>query len=341
MTALRIRAVFTLIVLLIVGLLALRSPKPDVGNGISGASDVATYQSILTRLRKGEGYYQVIGEELRRGHYATREIFNWRTPLHWKTLSLIPEWFARIALIALAAGLALATVFVVSGESQIVFWTAVGMQLGVVLMLVVPEATVMGETWSGALLGLSLCASCRRRVDLAVPLGVAALFVRELAAPYCVVATLLALRFRQWREVAGWLAGGACYVAYYAWHFMNVQAHRLPTDLAHPRSWVEFGGFTSLLGQIHWQAWLLVSPMPVTVLALVLVLAGILQQKSPIQVRLVSGTYLAFFLVAGKTFDWYWGTIAWPAWAIMCGYGVLTISQAIETAVRPPSRSFV
>ena len=76
--------------------------------------------------------------------------------------------------------------------------------------------------------------------------GSAALFIRELAAPYCVVCTLLALRDRQWREVAAWLAGAAgvcgCTTAGTSCRSL---AHRLPADFAHGESWLTFLGCRS------------------------------------------------------------------------------------------------
>jgi hypothetical protein len=41
----------------------------------------------------------------------------------------------------------------------------------------------------------------------AVAMGLAALFVRELAAPYCVVCALFALHERRWPEVKAWVVG--------------------------------------------------------------------------------------------------------------------------------------
>ena len=48
--------------------------------------------------------------------------------------------------------------------------------------------------------------------------GLAALFARELAAPYCLFAGCLALWRRRWPEARVWALGGALYALYYGLH---------------------------------------------------------------------------------------------------------------------------
>ena len=162
----------------------------------------------------------------------------------------------------------------------------------------------MSETWAGVLIGLSACAYAVHRQKVAAPLGLLALFIRELAAPYCMICALAAIVRRRWHEVATWLGGACLYAAYYSWHLTQVWAHRLPTDLAHTGSWLE-GGLSFLLIRVRWHAWLLIAPMPLTALALVLVVAGIVHAGAPRHIRLTSATYVAFFLVTGQYFDTY------------------------------------
>jgi hypothetical protein len=214
-------------------------------------------------------------------------------------------------------------------------WTAGVMQAGVLAALAVPSALVISEAWAGVLIGLSVCAFALGGSALAVPLGLLALFVRELAAPYCVVCTIAAAAKRRWLEVGAWLSGAGLYAGYYAWHVSQVRAHGLPTDLAHASSWLEFGGLGYLLGTVHWNAWLIVTPPPVTALALVLIVAGTANPRAPLHVRATGAAYVAFFLVAGKAFDTYWGLVAMPTWALACGYGVETTGEAIRTAFGP------
>jgi len=331
----RARAVLTLLALGAIGLAALRFPAPaPVPAATAGGSDVATYQAIVAKLRTGALYYPTIGFELRRAGYATREAFNWRTPLLWSAVSAVPEAVGRVVIFALLLVLCSATLATVRQPSTAV-GTAFAIQLGVAAILTVPSALVISEAWAGVLVGISVCAYALRRRGFAVALGLLALFVRELAAPYCVVCTVIAAVNRRWREVWAWIGGACVYAAYYGWHLTQVWAHRLPTDRPHSSSWLDFGGLPCLLSTIHWQGWLLLLPLPLTALALVLIIAGIADARAPLHVRTASAVYVVFFLVAGKPFDHYWGLMAVATWALACGYGARMTGEAIRMAFAP------
>ena len=335
----RTRAVLTLLALGAIGLAGLRSPAPTAGPAAtkSDKSDVTTYQAVVAGLRAGEPYYEVLGFELRRLGYPTRDAFNWRTPLLLRAVSAVPDAVGRGALLAFLVVLSCATLAAVRQPFTVV-WTAAAQQLAVLAVSVVAPDTVSvvaGEAWAGVLVGVSVCAYALRRTTFAVALGLLALFVRELAAPYCVVCTIIAASNRRWRELAAWIGGACVYAVYYGWHLTQVWAHRLPTDLAHSSSWLEFGGLRSLQATIHWMGWWLVFPAPLTTLALVLIVGGIANARAPLHVRAASATYAVFFLVAGKPFNDYWGMIAGPTWALACGYGVQTMYQAMKAAFAP------
>jgi hypothetical protein len=333
------RAVLILSAGLLLFVVLVATPTPSVPPLPAGQrGDIATYRVIVSRLRAGEPYYGVLGDELRRGEYATREIFNWRTPLLWSGLARVSDAAGQGVLIGLGLLLLSATLLVTLRESA---WTAGGstfMQAGTVLFLVVPTVALMGETWAGVLIGLSLCMYARQKPNWAAPLGLVALFLRELAAPYCVVCAIWAVMKRRWREVAIWASGASLYACYYGWHVLHVWSQRQPTDLAFESSWLEMRGLQSLLLKAQWQGWLLLWPPWVTALALVLVAAGIFFAHTPVHARLAGGAYVAFFLVAGKPFDGYWGLLAWPSWALACGYGVELMRQAACVVLMSPRR---
>jgi hypothetical protein len=301
---------------------------------VDEAGDVAMYRTIAARVRSGESYYVAVGEELRRGNYAVREVFNWRTPLFLRTLAKAGG-AERVVLIALGLVLCGAMLAAAGRRSAIVKWSALVMQTGVLATLAVPNAVVMSEAWAGVFIGLSVFAYALGRAAIAVPLGVLALFVRELAAPYCVVCTLTAAVNRRWRETAAWIVAAGLYAAYYLRHLTQVWAHRLPTDPAHPSSWLEFGGLPLLLTKVEFQFWLLLAPAVATAFALILIVASLANSRAPVHLRLTTGAYLLFFLAAGKAFDVYWGMLAWPAWALACGYGMERVRDAIRALFRP------
>ena len=309
----------------------LASPPPAPSPTVAGrVGDVATYQAIVSRLRAGEPYYNAVGDALRSGVYATHEPFNWRTPLLWSSLARLPDAAGRIVLLALGLALLWMTLALTARKP---LWVAGSnlMEAGAVVMLAVPGVVLLGESWAGMLIGLSVCMYATGRVRGGVLLGLAALFVRELAAPYCVACSIAAVVSRRWREAGAWLVGACLYGAYYGWHLANVVEHRLPGDLSHPSSWLELGGVPSLLTMGRWQAWLLPAPSWATALALTAVAAGACAPRTPAHVRLACAVYAVFFLLAGKTFNGYWGLVAWPSWALGCGFGLQLAADAVTS----------
>ena len=332
----RTSAALALLASLVLFLALLMVPRPTAPQPTpSRAGDAATYETILSRLKTGERYYSVVGDELRRGQYATREAFNWRTPLLWTSLARVPDVAGRTGLVALGL-LLLGATFVMTAHQPL--WVAGSnvMQAGAMVTLMVPAAVLFGETWAGVLIGLSVWMYWRNRIRWAVPLGLLALFVRELAAPYCVACTINAAMNRRWREVAVWCGGACLYGAYYGWHLVQVFAQRLPTDLAHKSSWLELGGLPSLLMKARWQALLLLSPQWTTAVAMTLVAVGVVAGRTPVHVRLTTVVYIGFFMLAGKSFDDYWGLVAWPTWALAFGYGLQFVCDAASTVVAVP-----
>jgi hypothetical protein len=321
--------------LLALGLLVgvvLFTPRPHASPPLDTTwSDVQTYREMVGRLRAGELYHAVIGDELRRRGYSTKEIFHWRTPLLMTTLAWIPDRVSHGLLILLGIGVVVMTDITLRRRALSIRVTAAVMQVGAALIVGTPVAIVLGEVWAGLLIGLSICASLRQRPRLAIGLGMLALFVRELAAPYAVVSAIIAVLRRQWAEVRLWALGMVGYAAYYGWHVIQIRAHQLPGDRSAP-GWLALGGVTFLSTALRAQAWTNTAPVWVISIVLVLIVASILDASSPAVVRTTSAAYLGLFLVAGKPFDWYWGFLAWPTWAIACGFGLAAIIQDAQLA---------
>jgi len=296
-------------------------------------ADPVVYDRILTRLRAGEGYYVVIGGELRAHLYATREVFNWRTPLLWRSLALVSPRVRRGGLTALSlvAGLA-ATLTALRRVSRLASLVTGLAALGVVVIASAPGTVAMGEAWAGAFVGVAVCAYVAGRRGAAVTAGLIAMFVRELVAPFTLVCAAIALAERRWREVAAWVAGGLAYAVYYGLHLSQISAHRLPTDLPGEGSWMAWGGLTFLLTTVQWNGLLLLAPWGAVAAALALIVAGVLSARSPVHLRLTAGVYLVAFLVVGQAFDRYWGLLVWPTWALACGYGAQAVADAVAIA---------
>jgi hypothetical protein len=338
--SLRARAALALGALGVVGVSALARPGPTVrADARTGASDVAMFQSVVDTVREGGSYYPTMADALQRGHYPMGQSFNWRTPLLLRALASLPPTVGPGAAVGLCVVLFGVTVVVMAHQPKPVAATVLFMQSAVLMTIAVPESYVMGELWAGLLIGLSVCAYIRKRAVAGMVLGLFALFVRELSAPYCVVCTIAAIASRRWREAAGWCGGAVLYTIYYTWHILHIQPYQVSYDVAPASSWLASAGLQSLLSKFQWHAWLLLTPRWASVLVLLLVLAGIGHTKTPAHVRLTSAVYVMFFLVAGKAFNQYWGMMAWPTWAFACGYGVDAIRSAVHDLFDASRRS--
>jgi hypothetical protein len=331
----RTRAALFLVALVVVFAVGLRYR----GGSIAGVSesvaitDPEVYDHVLARLRGGEPYYTVVGSELREHHYATEEVFNWRTPVFWSGLARLPVRLRHALLIALTLLVCLRAVAVAFGRSVLAAVVTGIAALGAGLLLAGPPSLSMGEAWAGGLVGLSVCAYARKRNRVGFGLGVAALFIRELVAPYTLICTFLAARERRWREVAAWLVAGIAYVVYYGVHLTRIWAHKLPTDLSSDGSWLAFGGLTFLLSTVQWNAFLIFSPWMFVALTFSLITAGVLAEKAPPHLRLTSAAYALMFLAIGQSFDRYWGLLPWPTWMLACGFGADAILSAVRVLV--------
>ena len=321
------RALWSVVVAVTIGIIAtMTGPPPGRQGAAPGYGDVATFGAIVDRIARGEAYYEATGAELRAGGYPTAQVLNWRTPLLLTGIAASPV-AARGAFLALGIGVAFLTIALLRPLTVAIVGGAI--QLGMLLVFAVPTAIFMAEVWAGALIVLSLCAYIRSRPFAGGLLGLSALFVRELAAPYCAGCAVAAVVNRRWREAVVWLTGLLLYVGYVAWHVTAVWSHQLPTDVAHTDSWLQFGGLQFVLTIVATHVFLVMQPLPVIVAALMLVVAGIASRATPMPIRIASATYLLFFLAVGQGFNTYWAYLIWPTWSLASGFGAHEILQGL------------
>ena len=284
--------------------------------------DGAFFRSVVEVMSKGEPYYSAMGRMLRRHNYPAASVFNWRTPLLYLGLAAFPSWeWARGLLVLLAATAAFGASVMAAGRSPVALAVTFVLASGVVVMMSAPAAVGMAEAWSGSLIALSLWGYVRDRPMVGFVCGLAALFIRELAAPYVGLCALLAAHHHRRQELTGWLIGCAAYGVFYWIHWSHVAAAQLPTDLQQTGSWLAWGGLPFLLSTVHWHGWILLMPWAATAIALTLTIAGVLSPATPWRVRLVAGGYAGLFLVFGQVFNEYWGFLVWPSWCLAAGYG--------------------
>ena len=332
------RAVLILFALVALFVAAVRTtaPKP-IPSGpakAKGGDDGALFKAVVERVRHGEAYYPAMGEELRRRNYPTASIFNWRTPPLYVLLGLVPSGTEVLFLVA-ACLVALALTAQHLTESDLVVEVLVGVvgQAAVFIVMASPPARFLAETWSGMAIAISVMAYARRRWIPGAAVGLSALFIRELAAPYCVACVFLAARARRWRELYVWTAGLTTYGILYAVHLSQVQAQHRVGDAAHLSSWVHWGGLAFIQETMRETSGvLLLTPHVIVAAAVVLLAASVLAAIGPTHMRATVIAYGFFFAVVGLPFNDYWGFLTAPSYAVGFAYGTRAVRVLVGAA---------
>jgi hypothetical protein len=281
-----------------------------------GPGDIALYRAEIDRIHAGDNYYSAANDELRSRGYPTRSAFNWRTPLPMWLVGKLPTVELGKAILG---GFALALLLMAfglmrdEGTAQSSLLAAL-LLAGALMPVALGDLFVMTELWSGTLLALSAVAYGLRRRWIGVSAGLAALFLRELAAPYCLVCLFFAVRNRQRAEVLTWLLGFAAYACFYAVHLSNVLPLIRAEDAAHQRGWICFGGAGFVISAAQMNAWLLLLPQWVTALYLAAAMLGLAGWNSPAgqRIGLTVAIYLIVFSIVGQPINQYWGSMIAP-----------------------------
>jgi hypothetical protein len=195
----------------------------------------------------------------------------------------------------------------------------------------------MPEVWCGVLIAASLACYGTGRTGIAVALGLAALFVRELAAPYCVVCGILAIHQRRWLEVKGWVVGAISYAAFYAWHLTQVVPLIESSARAHSEGWLQLGGAAFVISLVQMNAYLLLLPQWVSALYLVLALLGFASMGEGWGRRAAwtACLYTLAFGVGGQAFNQYWGSVIAPLFCFGAAQGAAALVDVCRAARLP------
>ncbi len=276
-----------------------------------GPGDLGLYHAEVERIGAGETYYDAAEAELTARGYPTRSVFNWRTPLPVWLVGVLPERLAANALLAIVGIVLVLLSFGLladeGGPNQALL--SVVLLAGALLPCFLGDLILLSELWSGVLLALSAVCFGTHRRTAGVAAGVAALFFRELAAPYCLLCVALAGGQRRYRELTLWGVGLAAYGVFYAWHLGHVGPRIGPEAIAHDGNWIRFGGAGFLISTAQMNAYLLLLPQWVAAVYLACALLGAATWNTPAG-RLIGWTvalYTVAFSVAGHDFNQYWG----------------------------------
>ncbi|HTM54550.1 MAG TPA: hypothetical protein VL175_11010 [Pirellulales bacterium] len=299
-----------------------------------GPTDVELYQAEVERIRAGESYYEAVAHELPERGYPTASVFNWRTPLPVWLVAKMPESSTATVIIGVAAlGLVAASFKLLADEgSTRTALLSVLLLSGAILPCLMTDLVVVSELWSGVLIALSACwfGNGNRRAGLLS--GIAALFFRELAAPYVVICMALAVYERRFRELAWWFAGLAAYAVFFAFHAHSVSAHAITGQPGLVSSWIKFGAAPFLISAAQMNGYLLLLPQWVAAVFLACAFLGAATWNTHAG-RLISLTvviYAVAFSVAGNDFNQYWGSMIAPLLAIAAARAPAAVRGLVE-----------
>lgn len=302
------------------------------------------YRRIVERVHAGESYYDAAGTELKAGGFPTGSMFNWRLPTYAWVNGKLPSPAWGQVFLGILAVVTVLLMFRLLGQEGGVWMGATGglLAVGFFAWCAVGDAFLVQELWAGTLIALSVCAYARQRWQVGLVAGLAALFYRELALGYCVVAAVLAWRERRRLEAGLWVAGFAFFALFLAFHGMMLAQHSDDGRRGSALDWFALGGLPFVLKTCRTNLFLLAAPGWVTALYLPLALLGLLGWRSPIGLRVAATVvlYLAAFAVVGRPFNYYWGMMIAPllcmgfVWSPVALYHLL---QAIRRPVAEPA----
>ncbi len=318
-----------------------------VGCQRPGSGDVALYRAKLDRINAGEGYYQAAGDEMRERGYPTKSVFNWRFPLPFWLMGHLPSVeLGRGALVLLALAVLLMAFEVIAREEDERIGRAAACALlltGPLMLSILGDLFVMPSLWAGLLIALSICAYGIDRPKLGVAAGLAAVFWRELAMPYCLVAAVLAWRNKRRGELTAWIVGLGFFFLCYTLHWLRVSQLITPDDRAHATGWIQFGGAPFVIATTQVNAYLLLLPQWAAALYFVAAMFGFAGWNTPLGQRagLTACLFVMAFAMVGQDINQYWGSLLSP---ILC-LGVIRFPASIRdlynAATGPETRPLI
>jgi hypothetical protein len=298
--------------------------QPEEVSAETTAPDLALYATVIADVRSGRDYYDAAHEHIQAFGFPISSPLNWRLPTYAWTLAVLPNkcWIQLVLLVLGMGGLMLTfhAERTTSGIAQAALTSF--LTFGVVRWVLDGQAYLAQEVWAAILITISIAAlrlgekSLRWQL-LAVAAGTAALLFRELALPYCLVATVLACWNRRWLEAAGWMLGLAAFAALLGYHVTQVHAQLAGTSqvsVTGLTQWLRFGGLDFVLLTGRMNGLLFAAPAAALWLYLLLSLFGLAQRTDHAsRVSCLSALlYILAFAIVGRPENLYWGLLYAP-----------------------------
>lgn len=284
----------------------------------SGYGDKRLYRDVAARVAAGDSYYDAAPALQRQHSYPTKPPLTVRPPtLVWAAAAF--GWDAlRVVAQVLVAIAGLAWFFAVRARASAIEGLAAGLiSVWSGWALLGGNPVILHERWAGMFLTLALALRVSGRAGWALAAAACAMALRELAAPFILLALAFSVFERRWREALGCCALLVVYGGLLAWHWHTVALHTLPGDLQ-SQGWG--GGFDALgamraivaTSPLQWgPAWLAIA---LTLLAPLGWLA-LRRRDALFCCALYLGLALMIALFA-RPDNFYWGGIVQPGWLI-------------------------
>jgi hypothetical protein len=284
----------------------------------TGHYDSEIFSEVVERVRAGENYYDAQETVFKLHQYPVHSALNYRTPTYAWFLALLPNaTWGQVILCALAASAMLLGYKVMKSAAGAAMATAmVLLMCGVFAWCLAQEMVFYTELWSASLLTLSICAYALRWHSVGTVATLVALFLRELAFPFCAIALFFAAREGRRREVAAYSCALAVYLLFLVFHFVQVWPrvdHGRGLDLS---VWLRFGGTAFLLSSCRMNLVLFMLPAWATALYVPMALLGVAawpdREHVGTRIGLILLCYFVLFAAVGKPFNAYWGLMYAP-----------------------------
>ncbi len=315
-------------------------PEDDPACG----DDFLLFRRLAEHVRAGENYHDAAFREMRAHRFPTGSPFNFRTPTYAWVLGALPsDLWGRALLIGIALCALIANFLAELRELSLVGAAAGALFLfGVAKWCLDADGIFWPELWAAMLIALSLGLYGLGRRYPAVAVGLLALFFRELALPYCLLAGGLAFWHKRRLEAGAWFLGVVLYGLFLLWHAHEVARRLTDADVARS-DWLCFGGLKFDLVTARMSDFLYAAPGWVVAAYLSVALIGLAGWRSERGVLAACAVvaYLAAFSVVGNPYNGYWGLLYTPVLAFGLPRAPAAIADLLQAAARRPARLYV
>ncbi len=309
------RAALMLVVALIAATwLALALPTTPRGAGTNHGTDMGLYAAIVDGVRHGGPYYAVAADAMRAGGYPLKPFVTMRLPTLAVTIAAMPPFAVAGILYALATATMIAWYRRLrTALNRPALAIAMMMLLGGMLTFFQSGLMLFHEIWAGLLIALSLAMRRPGHWIEAVAFGLAAVLIRETAAPYLVLMAVFAGVEGARREAVAWTASLVVVAVVLVLHANAVSLVVRPLDPA-SQGWSGMLGFGFVVRAIVDATALSLFPLAVAAPLVGIALFGWTAWRDPLAARMAAllASYGVMLGLFGRLDTFYWALLIAP-----------------------------